>query len=104
MARQPYLILDPQDPVAIATRDLPAGTRLVDGDAAIVLADDVPLGSKFARRAIAAGERIVKYGAPIGSATQAIAPGALVHTHNMQSDYLPTFELRGAARAGGGVA
>ena len=41
-------------------------------------------------RTIAAGARIVKYGAPIGRATRDIAPGEYVHTHNMTSDYLPT--------------
>ena len=46
-----------------------------------------------AMRAIAAGERIVKYNCPIGSATAPIAPGDYVHTHNVASDYLPTYTL-----------
>jgi altronate dehydratase len=54
----------------------------------------VPLGHKIAARPIAAGEKIIKYGVPIGSATRAIAQGEHVHTHNLQSDYLPTF-IRG---------
>jgi hypothetical protein len=33
---------------------------------------------------------VVKYGAPIGSATRDIGPGEYVHTHNVKSDYLPT--------------
>ena len=51
----------------------------------------LPLGHKVATRAIAAGEKVVKYGAPIGSAMRAIAQGEHVHTHNLRSDYLPTF-------------
>jgi hypothetical protein len=55
--------------------------------------DDVPLGHKLALVPIAAGDRVVKCGVPIGTATRKIAPGAHVHTHNLCSDYLPTFTL-----------
>src|SRR5215213_3768239 len=51
----------------------------------------LPLGHKVAARAIAAGEKIIKYGVSIGSATRAIARGEHVHTQNVQSDYLPTY-------------
>ena len=58
-----------------------------------------PLAEAFFRAApgepyaIESGERIFKYGAPIGVATRDIEPGEYVHTHNMTSDYLPTFTL-----------
>jgi hypothetical protein len=39
---------------------------------------------------IAAGERVIKVGVPIGTATQAIAPGEHVHSHNLRSDYIAT--------------
>jgi hypothetical protein len=32
---------------------------------------------------------------PIGSATRPIAAGAWVHTHNLASDYIRTFDHRG---------
>ena len=51
-----------------------------------------------AARGIGTGEKIIKYGAPIGSATEPIAAGAHVHTHNLQSDYLPTFRREDQAR------
>ena len=38
----------------------------------------------------------MKYGAPIGSATAAIAAGEHVHVHNMKSDYTPTYQLDAA--------
>jgi hypothetical protein len=44
-----------------------------------------------AARDIAAGEKIIKYGVPIGSATRDIGAGEHVHTHNVQSDYIPTY-------------
>jgi len=56
-----------------------------------VLARAVEVGHKFAIRRIAKGERVVKYGAPIGVATQDIAPGEYVHLHNVTSDYIPTY-------------
>ncbi len=42
-------------------------------------------GHKFARRAIRAGEPVVKYGMPIGIAKVDIAPGEHVHSHNLET-------------------
>jgi len=41
-------------------------------------------------RPIGPGEKVLKYGCPIGSATEPIQPGQHVHTHNLRSDYLPS--------------
>ena len=76
---------------------LQSGERLIVGGQTIEGTRAFSLGDKIASRPIAAGEKIVKYGAPIGSATQAIARGEHVHTHNLKSDYLPTL-LRGEMR------
>ena len=43
-------------------------------------------GHKYARRAIRAGENVVKYGMPIGHATCDIAPGEHVHVHNVSTN------------------
>jgi len=85
------LRLHPADNVLTVIATLEAGARVRVGDAEVVVPVRLPLGHKVAARAIAAGEKIVKYGAPIGSAATAIAAGEHVHTHNLQSDYLPTF-------------
>lgn len=90
--RQGALLLDPADNVLVAVTDLPAGLEVRDGDRVIVLVDPVPLGNKLARHAIAPGGKVIKHGAAIGSATRAIAAGALVHMHNLASDYLATPE------------
>ncbi|RMF91069.1 MAG: hypothetical protein D6741_16340, partial [Planctomycetota bacterium] len=34
-------------------------------------------------------------GLPIGKATTSIQPGEYVHTHNLASNYYPTFDHRG---------
>jgi hypothetical protein len=71
--------LEPGDTLQIGATVLPTDRRL-------------PIGHKVAAQPIAAGEKICKYGVPIGSAVCAIALGEHVHTHNIKSDYLPTFE------------
>jgi altronate dehydratase small subunit len=48
---------------------------------------DIPFGHKIALSDIKKGERIIKYGEPIGSATQDIHKGDWVHTHNVKDDY-----------------
>jgi altronate dehydratase len=85
------LRLHPADNVLTVIATLEAGDTLRFGDDVVNVPVQLPLGHKVAARAIAAGEKIIKYGAPIGSASQAIAPGEHVHTHNLSSDYLPTF-------------
>ena len=94
MAGDPrLLLLDPRDNVLVVRARVRAGESLeVEGERSLVSVD-LPLGHKVARRAIAAGDKIVKYGAPIGSATAAIAAGAHVHVHNVKSDYTPTYHL-----------
>jgi altronate dehydratase small subunit len=96
----PLLRLAETDPVAVATRDIEAGETVTVGGVTVTIAARVPLGHKVALRAIAAGERVQKYQVPIGSATAAIAPGELVHTHNLRSDYLPTYTLQDGHRFG----
>jgi altronate hydrolase len=46
---------------------------------------DIPAGHKFALKEIAKGEYVIKYGEIIGRATQDIACGEWVHTHNVKS-------------------
>ena len=70
------------------------GRRIVVGGESVETTRTFSLGDKIASRPIAAGEKVVKYGASIGSATRDIARGEHVHMHNLKSDYLPTL-LRG---------
>ena len=87
------LLLAPGDNIAIATSELPAGTQRDIAGHRVELKSAVEVGHKFAVHAISSGERIVKYGAPIGRATRDIEAGEYIHTHNMTSDYLPTYTL-----------
>jgi altronate dehydratase len=71
---------EPADNVVIALADLPAGELVA---ALAVTLPAVPRGHKIATRAMAAGERVIRYGQIIGQATVDIPPGAHVHSHNL---------------------
>lgn len=75
------LRLNAADNVLVALADLAAGDS-VEG-VGRPLPGPVPRGHKLAARAIAAGERVIRYGQIIGVATEAVAPGAHVHSHNL---------------------
>ena len=94
------ILLDPRDNVFVARTRLPTGEPIETGTGPAVIDRDIALAHKIARRAITAGEKILRYGAPIGVATEAIAPAAHVHVHNMRSDYTPTHHLEDERKAG----
>lgn len=52
----------------------------------LTLTDDIPVGHKVALRFIEKGKDVIKYGAPIGHATEDIQPGAHVHAHNLKTN------------------
>jgi len=85
MAMRDLTILKPEDDVAVALRDLPQGPAALPDGGTLHLLQAIPLGHKVARRAMAPGHHIRKYGAAIGEATEAIAAGAHVHVHNLRS-------------------
>ncbi len=85
--------LFPTHNVLVLTRSFEAGETIELGDIRRTLQTPIGLGHKIAACAISTGEKILKYGAPIGSATAPIQPGEHIHLHNMKSDYLPTFTL-----------
>jgi altronate hydrolase len=77
----PLIRLHANDSVLIAKRPLALGEQV---DAwGIKVKAQVPAGHKIALRAIAAGERILKYNTEIGVATRDIAAGEHVHGHNL---------------------
>ncbi|WP_340107883.1 altronate dehydratase family protein [Pikeienuella sp. HZG-20] len=72
--------LDPADNVVIAVRPLEVGAD-AGGVAAAAL---IPRGHKVATAAIPKGGVVRKYAQVIGYATEDIAPGSHVHTHNVE--------------------
>jgi altronate dehydratase small subunit len=89
------LRLAPEDNVAAVTTAIEAGESILIDGRAVTVPKAVPTGHKMAVAPIPAGGKVIKYGAAIGSATRDIGPGEYVHTHNLASDYLPTYTLDG---------
>ncbi|MGJ7535023.1 MULTISPECIES: UxaA family hydrolase [unclassified Variovorax] len=87
------VLLSPGDNCLIACTRLAAGTAVQFEDGAVTLAKEIGLGHKLARHAIAAGEKVLKYGAVIGSLRAPVEAGEHIHTHNLDSDYTPTYTL-----------
>jgi hypothetical protein len=85
------VLLAPEDNCVVVAAALRAGDTVTIEGAPIALALPIGVGHKLARRTIRAGEKVLKYGAVIGTATADIARGEHVHTHNLESDYLPTY-------------
>ena len=83
-----FILLHPDDNVLICRQYSAAGTEVVIDNSRIPLYQDIQVGHKIARRALNAGDKVMKYGAPIGSMTAAVAAGGHVHLHNMKSDYI----------------
>ncbi len=90
--------LHADDNVLTVIAALLAGETVRIEGTGFTISDALQIGHKVAACAITAGAKVLKYGAAIGSATRDIAPGEHVHTHNLRSDYLPTF-LRENQRA-----
>ncbi len=93
VGRRAVMVLTPGDNIAVAVRDIAAGETVELDGRPVQVGAIVPTGHKIAAKPIARGERVIKYGAPIGRATADIAPGESVHLHNLTSDYLPTYTL-----------
>lgn len=94
------LLLSEQDNVFVCREDIPEGERIRIGGQELTLGKRVQRGHKVARRVIAPGNKVYKYGAPIGSAVAPIAPGDHVHVHNLKSDYTPShfFDIQEVAK------
>lgn len=76
-----YIKINDKDNVAVALYNLEKGQE-VEG---VTLLCNVPKGHKFALCTIEKGQDVVKYGCPIGVATQTIDAGQHVHTHNVKT-------------------
>ena len=79
------LKITPSDNVAVALRPLAPGEKVEAEGETLTVTSPVPAGHKIALCDLAPGERVIKYGFPIGSATQAILRGSHVHTHNLRT-------------------
>jgi len=84
-------LIDEKDNVATAVADCVTGDELTvksKGKETLCKCNhDIPFGHKIAMVDIKKGDKIMKYGEAIGSASQDIRKGDWVHTHNVKDDY-----------------
>ena len=97
MTAPALILLNSADSVAVATRDIAAGSPYAMGGVAGATAQDIPSGHKLAVKSISPGEPVLKYGQVIGMATQPIAPGDHVHMHNLTMGDMRLEEAIGSA-------
>jgi len=74
--------INEKDSVAVAFTQINAGDCL-DASFDIKVKENIPMAHKIAVKQIEKGEEVLKYGQPIGIATETIPPGSWVHTHNL---------------------
>jgi altronate dehydratase small subunit len=89
MAGETAIVMEAADNVATVMQDIEPHTevelQLAGGKLTVHVTERIKFGHKFAIRDIKKGNRIVKYGEPIGIATQDIRIGQHVHVHNVES-------------------
>lgn len=90
------LLLNQNDNILVLRAAIDEGEIIIVSGTRIEMNSRIGLGHKLSRVAIKAGDKVLKYGAPIGSATRDIAIGEHVHLENLQSDYTPTYSLETA--------
>ncbi len=80
------LHLHEEDNCAVTLENIRCGDRLEN--TALNALEDIALGHKVALRDLVPGDKVIKYGASIGSITQSVRAGAHIHVHNLKSDYI----------------
>lgn len=87
------LLLAPDDSVFVLRDQIEAGESILVEGKRVTTVHRLGLGQKIARKPVGIGEKVLKYNAPIGSATARIEVGDHVHLHNLKSDYTATHAL-----------
>ncbi|WP_346730239.1 UxaA family hydrolase [Caballeronia sp. dw_276] len=85
------ILQSPQDNCLIAGARLEAGERVEIEGEIVTLAKTIDLGHKVARYALRTDQKVLRYGAIIGHVSSDVQPGDHLHTHNLESDYIPTY-------------
>ena len=80
--------INDNDNVVVALRNITAGEEIFG----VKAVDNIDRGHKMALVDIKEGENIIKYGYPIGHATQDIKAGEWVHSHNVKTNLSSTLE------------
>ncbi len=85
-----FILLHPNDNVLVCVQETKAGQLVDIGGVQYRFDANIQVGHKIARHDLNAGEKILRYGVPIGTLTQKADRGAHIHMHNLESDYIPS--------------
>ncbi len=80
-----YIQINAGDNVCVALHPIAAGTVITAGAYEVTAKEEIPQGHKVALTEIKAGEKVIKYGFPIGCAKTDIEAGNWVHVHNIKT-------------------
>ncbi|NLY76323.1 MAG: UxaA family hydrolase [Firmicutes bacterium] len=80
-----FIRLTSEDNVATATRPLDCGETITVGTTRVTIINRIPRWHKFAINDIGPGEKVFKFGMPIGIASQRIRAGEHVGSHNLKT-------------------
>ncbi|MFY9256031.1 MAG: altronate dehydratase family protein [Fuerstiella sp.] len=83
LSNSPVIRLHCDDNVVVAKEQLAGDRQIVLEEFPVLTNAPIPAGHKVAIRQIAEGDPIIKFGQPIGYASQNIAAGEWVHVHNV---------------------
>lgn len=87
-----WIRLNPNDNCIVALRKLPENYSVQLGDRSIRVVQDIDPGHKVAVQDISAGQNVLKYGWPIGIASQPISMGTHIHDHNLKCEHSMDYE------------
>jgi altronate hydrolase len=82
--REHAILLHPSDDVVVAKENIEAGATIQFTGAALQVRQAIRAGHKIARRRLADGSPVRRYGQIIGYATATIEVGDHVHVHNLE--------------------
>ena len=77
------LQIDPRDNVLVALSDLSAGSTVQHAGADICLRNDIDAKHKFPIHDLSAGDKVTMYGVLVGTVSEDVPAGTLLHTHNL---------------------
>ena len=83
---QEFIKINFNDSVAVALKHLEKGRTLNVEGQEVTLLEEIPQAHKFALQNLAAGDKVYKYGFPIGIAKTDIPRGTWIHTHNLKTN------------------
>jgi len=82
-----WIQLHADDNCIVALQSLSQGLQIDVAEKTVSLQSNIQAGHKVSIAVIEKGQAVIKYGWPIGVATQNIEPGAHVHDHNLRCEH-----------------